>query len=324
MKNLSTWPTRLRYSGEESYEGVALAEIVRLGERQPIYAAGASNGFDAATYGPLYYLLGEHLVNLRTPSYFPLRMLSVIGMLGCAGCCGVIAFWIARNWLSLCLAPLAFLSYGMVTDHGIQALSDAPALALSFFGFLVAYRFQNTRSILWSVPFAILSFYIKPQYVGASAAVFLFLLFERRWRLAAEFAGLVAGLGVILFSYFQWISFAGQSFWRHFLLYQVTLFSWGRLGMALLVFALLYILPLIFGIEFLRVYRIPLVSCYLAIAIVLGLLTYAKNASGVHYFFETSFVLSAVITASIVKELFSRQHPLHLMIVLIIMLLAGQ
>lgn len=40
-RNLSTWPARLRYNGEESYEGVALAEMTGLARGEPIYARGA-------------------------------------------------------------------------------------------------------------------------------------------------------------------------------------------------------------------------------------------------------------------------------------------
>ena len=147
-RNLSTWPARLRYNGEESYEGVALAEMTRLGRGEAIYAAGARDHFDAATYGPLYYLLGKHLIRSLNPSYFPLRLLSLVGMLGCAAGCGILAFWLSQSYLALFLGPLVFLSYGMVTDHGLQALSDSAALLVSFTGFLVAYRLRNSRAVL--------------------------------------------------------------------------------------------------------------------------------------------------------------------------------
>ena len=110
-RNLSTWPARLRYSGEESYEGVALAEMTRLARGEPIYARGAADRFDAAAYGPLYYLLGKHLLSFVNPSYFPLRLLSVVGMLGCAAGCGILAFWLSQSYVALFLGPIVFLSY---------------------------------------------------------------------------------------------------------------------------------------------------------------------------------------------------------------------
>jgi hypothetical protein len=52
VRNVSSWPARIRYPGDGSYEGVALAETIHLRQGVPIYAAGAKDGFDAGTYGP--------------------------------------------------------------------------------------------------------------------------------------------------------------------------------------------------------------------------------------------------------------------------------
>src|SRR5215469_16513938 len=155
-RNLSSWRARLRYNGEESYEGVALAEMTRLGRGESIYAPGARDHFDAATYGPLYYLMGKHFVRFSNPSYLPLRLLSGVAMLGCAAGCGILAFWLTQSYLALFLGPMVFLSYGMVTDHGLQALSDGAALLVSFTGFLVAYRLRNSRAVLLAAPIMIL------------------------------------------------------------------------------------------------------------------------------------------------------------------------
>jgi hypothetical protein len=160
--------------------------------------------------------------------------------------------------------------------------------------------------------------------LGGPAAVLLFLLFERQWRRAAEFTGLSICCGLALFGYFQWVAFSGQAFWRHFLLYQATLLSWQRFAKAFFLFAFLFLLPLVFGIEYLRTNRNRLISCYLATAIVLGLLTYSKNASGVHYFFETALVVSSLVPALFAKELTTHGEPIDLLLILSIMLLAGQ
>jgi hypothetical protein len=131
-RNLATWPTRIRYPGEESYEGSAMVEIARLAQAVPIYAPPSSEGFAGATYGPLYYLAGARLVNPKRPSYLPLRLLSALGILGCAAGCGLLAFRLSRSHLAASLSPLIFLSYGIVTFHGVSALSDSVALFLFF------------------------------------------------------------------------------------------------------------------------------------------------------------------------------------------------
>src|SRR6516165_1299769 len=72
-----------------------------------------------------------------------------------------------QSYLAALLSPFMFLSYGMVTGHAVQALSDSVALCLSFAGFLVAFRFRARRGFLLLAAFImILGFYYKPQYVG--------------------------------------------------------------------------------------------------------------------------------------------------------------
>ena len=92
-RNLATWPIRLDYPGEENFnEVVQLAEMVRLRQGVRIYRPPSPGQFDPANYGPLYCLLGARLVDPEAPSYFPLRMSSVVGTLGCGAGCAVLAF----------------------------------------------------------------------------------------------------------------------------------------------------------------------------------------------------------------------------------------
>jgi hypothetical protein len=58
-RQLSQWSGRLRYPGEEDFiQGTPLTEMLYLPQGIPIYALPSADGFDAANYGPLYYLLG--------------------------------------------------------------------------------------------------------------------------------------------------------------------------------------------------------------------------------------------------------------------------
>jgi hypothetical protein len=323
-RNLSTWPAIINYPDDESYEGVVLATMIHLRQGVPIYAPGATGHFDGATYGPLYYLLGERLVNPQSPSYLPLRLLSAFAILGCAVCCGLLAFWLTGRPLAGWLSWFVFVSYGMVTGHGLLALSDSVALLLAFSGFLVAYRWRNSGAVLFAAPLMVLSFYYKPQYIAGSLAVLLYLALEKRYRQALEFAGLLAFCGLGLFALFQWVVFSGQAFWRHFLLYQSSLLSWHLLGRALFTFALLLLFPLIFAVEYLRRYFNKLLGCYLLLAVLAGLLTYSKKAGGVHYFFESVFLLCVLVPALLANRLARRVYPVELVLVLGLMLIAGQ
>jgi len=118
VRNIATWPPRLVYPGEESYEGYPLADIVHLLQGVPIYAPGAETGFSGGIYGPLYYLAGSRLVNPERPAYFPLRVLSMLGLLGCAACCGVLAYWLSRSYSAALLARwFSFLQNGRRHGH---------------------------------------------------------------------------------------------------------------------------------------------------------------------------------------------------------------
>jgi hypothetical protein len=323
-RNVSSWPARISYPGDENYEGVPLAEMIHLHEGIPIYAGDAKEGFDAATYGPLYYLIGEHLISSANPSYFPLRLLSATAILGCAAGCGLLAFWLTGSRMAACLSPVVFLAYGIATDHGVVALSDSMSLFLSFAGFLVAYRFRGSRAILFAAPFMVLGFYYKPQYIAGALAVLLYLFLEKRRRQAMEFAGLLAFCDLGLFALFQWVVFSGQAFWRHLLLYQTALLAWDMVWKAVFALVIFLLLPLVLAVAYLREEPNRLISCYLLVAVVLGLLTYCKQAGGIHYFFESVLIVSALVPALLVKRRMAPVCPLDLVLLLGIMLFAGQ
>jgi len=325
IRNIATWPARITYPGDEAYEGVALADMVHLRQGVPIYGAGAKDGFSDGTYGSLYYLLGERLINPAQPSYLPLRVLSILAMLGCAIGCAVLAFWLSRSYWVACLSPLVFLSYGMVTGHGILALSDAGAVFLALTGFLIAYGFRNDGRILLAAPVMILSFYYKPQYIAGPAAVMLFLVIEKRYKLASAFAGILAGCGIGLLGFFQFAVFPGQAYWRHFLFYQVPLLSWhGFVHRTLVATGVFIVLPSLFALEHLRFHRDTLLGCYLFFAVALGLFTYSKDASGLHYFFESILVFSVLLPAVIREKMAVRAHPMDLIAFLAVVLFMAQ
>lgn len=306
---VTTWPVRLRYPGElNDIEGMRLVEMLHLRRGVPIYALPSAERFDASIYGPLYYLLGARLIDTSAPDYLPLRLLSTCGTLGLAAGCGALAFWLTRRALAAALAPLVFLSYGFVTRHGTSARSDVVAVLLAFIGFLLAFRFQRNRRILLAFPFMLLSFFYKPQYVAGPLAVMLFLLIERRRLEAAGFAMLLAAGGLGLLGFFQFLIFPGQAFFHHFLLYNVTPFSWQQFKYAgLMFFALAMLVPLLLGLEFLRGHRHRLLACYLACAVGLALVTVAKVGSDAHYWLESVLALSALVAALAAERAAARQ-----------------
>lgn len=324
VRNLSTWRTRLTYPGDESYEGCALGDTVRLAQGVPIYAPPSDEGFVGATYGPLYYLVGSHLISPVNPSYLPLRLLSALAILGIAVCCSMLAFWVTRSRLAAALSPLVFLSYGVVTFHGISALSDSVALLFVFSGFLVAYRFRDSSALLFSAPLMCLGFYYKPQYIAGSLAVMIFLFIEKRFTRLLRFLGVLALFGFGMLGIFEWVVFPGQELWRHFFLYHVTVLSWYQFKIGLLVYVLMFGAAVLLVFEYLRTCQDRMLTCYMACAVVLGLITIARATAFIQYFFDTIFLVSVLVPALFARKIREGSFPADVLFLLAIALFAGQ
>jgi len=305
-RQVAPWPARLRYPGElDPVEGRELADMVLLGKGGPVYAPASPERFNAAGYGPLFYLLGSRLIDPQNPAYPPLRMLSTLAALGLAAGCGLLAFWLARSFLAAVIAALIFFAYKFATMFGVVVHSDTVALLLWFGGFLVAYRFRASRKILWAVPLMTLGLFYKGQFVAAFLAVLLFLLLEKRFRLAATFAGLLVSAAVSLFLVFQFVIFRGQAFWLHALAYNAIPFSLNRSLLWGSVLGIMYAVPTVVAGLYLRACPNKLLACYLDWAVVLPLLTIGKRGSSLNYSFELLLVLCPLVAASLARSIAS-------------------
>jgi hypothetical protein len=324
VRNVSSWPARISYPGEESYEGAALAETARLGQGIPIYSPPSPQGFAGATYGPLFFLVGSRLIDPKNPSYFRLRLLSALAILGCATGCGLLAFWLTSSYVAAYLGPLVFLAYGIVTFHGVAALSDNVALFLFFSGFLVAYRFRDNRAILFAIPLITLGFFYKQQFIAGTLAVMAYLVLQKSYIRLVQFVGLLAASGLGMLAFFQWVVFPKQEFWRHFLLYQTTLFTWHQFLSGLINFILMFAAPVLLGFEYLRGDPNRMIRCYLTCAVLLGLLTIGKESAFIQYFYESILLISVLIPALLVRRLAERRGALEVVVLMGIALLIGQ
>ncbi len=302
--NLSTWPSRLRYPGEldgDGTEGMRLAEMQHLRQGVPAYAPASPDRFDAMIYGPLYYWLGARLIDPQNVSYRPMRIVSLLALLGCVAGAGFLAFWLTRRRLAAILAALLLLSYGFVSLKGLSVRCDMAGLALVFWGFIVAYRNRARPAILYSAPLILLGLFFKQQFVAAPLAVFIFLILEKRYRNAAWFAGLLAASGAALLATFQFVVYPGQSTMLHLVQYNAIQFSWDRFGFGLLLLAVIFGVPLLLALEFLRRHPHRLLSAYLGCAVLVAVASLAKEGSGTGYFLEPLLILCAPLAGLIVE-----------------------
>jgi hypothetical protein len=322
---VSTWPLRLRYPGEIGLvEGVPLAEMIHLRQGVRIYDPPLPERFDGAVYGPLYYLLGSRLINPDAPAYFPLRVLSMLATLGLAGCGGILAYWLARSYLAGLLAALIFLSCGFVTFYGASSRADSLALLLMVAGVLWMYRFRESRLLLAGVPLMLAGFFYKQQFVAGPLAVVAFLVLEKQFRRAWQLAGILALGGLGLLALFQWVVFPGQAFLRHFFLYNILLFSRQQFVGGLIIFGVTLLVPLLVGLEFLRVRPNRFLACYLVIAVLMALSAVSKEGSDTNYFLEPILIVSVLFAALVAKRVFEAGRVGELLVLLVVAILTNQ
>lgn len=324
-RHLASWPARLRYPGElNSVEGRELAEMTLLREGEPVYAPASPTRFDSTNYGPLFYLLGSRLVDPLAPAYRPLRVLAMLATVALAAACGVLAWWMTGSRAAAALASLMFLAYDFVTAFGLCARPDSLALLLGFSGFLVAYRFQGSSKILWSIPFMVLGAYYKQQFVVAPLAVGLFLVLEKRFRTALQFAVLLAASGLGLLAAFEFLVFPRQAFLLHFLAYNRIPFSgWeGLLWLRQLVIILL--IPGLMALRSLQLRPNKLLACYFGWAVVLLPMMIAKKGTQMNYCFELILVLCPLVASLVMMRLSNPLRAAPLVYLLGVALALGQ
>lgn len=321
--NVVSWPVKLKYPGEENLaEGVPLLEMLHMREGTRIYDPPSATKFDAPSYGPLYYLLGSRLIDPQAPAYLRLRLLSMAGMLGCAAGCALLAFWLAGDAIAAVLAAFLFLSYRFVTLYGVSDRCDLVALCLCYSGFLVVYRLQDSRRLLWAVPLFLAGLFYKQQFVAAPIAILLFLMLSRRRRLALEFAAWLTVGSLATAAFFQFVVFRGQAFLRYFAIYVGALpLSRHRFGLGAFVFAVFFLFPIIVGIEFLRRHRDKLIGCYLGLALPLSLVMFAKQGSDVNYFLECALILIPLFAALIAEQIGDTLRAAELLFLLVLTLI---
>jgi hypothetical protein len=318
-RQLSAWPVRFRYPGEWcGIEGMRLAEMQHLRQGIPIYAPASAERFDATIYGPLYYLVGSRLIDPDKPAYLPLRLLAALGTLGCSVAAGWLAFRVSGRTFAAALAPLIFLSYGFVSFYGTSARADSWALLLTFCGVLVGHQLRENSKILFAAPFLLLSLFYKQQFAAAPAAILLFLILERRFRLAATFGAVMVSGAAGLLALFQFVVFRGQDFFLHFLRYNLLPFSWLQFRGGLLIFGLLFLIPILVGLESLRVHRDKLLACYLGGAVGFALLGMGKVGSDTNYFLECIFLLSVLFAALLARSIAEPARATELLVLLVV------
>ena len=293
---LSKWPNRLRYPGEEdAAEGTQLSEMVHLRRGVQIYRVPSGGEFDGAVYGPLCYLLGAAVINPDHPSYLPLRLLSLFGTIGLTVVSALFVFTLTNSRWGGALAALLLLASAYVARYGISARADMVALLLAFTGYFIFYRHRDSRTALVvAAALMLLSFFYKQQFIGAPLSVFSFLVMSRRFRRALEFALLMALGGLGLVAIFNFLVFPHQAFLLHFITFNHLPFEKSLIVPEILMFVIPLFVPLLGSADFVDRHGDKLIACYAVIASAGYFLLLLSSGSGA----DTNRCLEAVVVLS--------------------------
>jgi hypothetical protein len=176
-------------------EGTILAAVERM-EREPISSRWLDGPvYTLSPYGPGYYKLVQAATHLLPwqRSLIPGRLISLLATLATAG---LIAFAVCKQTKSIDLGILCVILlllspviHVWATPHRVDPLAVLLALA--------AYMAIGVRrlGVVLSACAVVLASLVKQNMAFAAAAVFLYLLTQKRFKAATAYAILVAGLG---------------------------------------------------------------------------------------------------------------------------------
>lgn len=118
--------------------------------------------------------------------------------------------------------------------------------------------------------------------------------------------------------------FPGEAFFTHFYFYNLLPFSWAQFNGGVIIFAILFVVPLLVGLEFVRVHRDGFFACYLSAAVILALFAVGKEGSDTNYFLESIIILAALFAALLAERIAQPARAIELLVLLTVTLFAGQ
>jgi hypothetical protein len=107
-------------------------------------------------------------------------------------------------------------------------------------------------------------------------------------------------------------------------LYNLLPFSWTQFEGGVIVFGVLFVVPILVGLEFLRVHRDRFFACYLPAAAILVVLAVGKEGSDPNYFLESILILAALFAALLAERIAQPARAVELLVLLAVTLFAGQ
>ncbi|MCP4537416.1 MAG: hypothetical protein GY832_09750 [Chloroflexi bacterium] len=307
-------------------EAPLVDQAMRLAAGQSIYRSDLSSPpYTISNYPPLYPLSMVPFVKLFGPSFWTGRVISLLSTLASAVFLARIVYAYSQDRLAAIITGLLFLSIPYVVGWSPFARVDMFALALSTAGLYVVVRWPATRrGLVISALLLVAAIYTRQSYgLAAPLAAFVWLLTQDRQQ-ALKLAGLVGGIGLILFLILNLLT--GGGFFYHVVTANVNEFDietvtrhWRDLREMASILLVIGGVSLFFAPRRVKVW--PLLIPYL-IGSCISAVTIGKIGSNVNYLLELCAALTLVAGALLA---WSRERPwLRTLMFILLMLQVGQ
>ena len=179
-----------------------------VGENSPsgIYFQIGEPTYVQTPYTPIFYLVTGVLYKVFGPSFLVGRLVSLFAGIGSGIFCGLIVKEVTKSkWFGL-LGGCLFLVPPINRAWPLFIHVDCLGMFFSLMGTYIVVKYLNTRKMLWAVIPYLLALFTKQIFITAPLAVIIYLLLTKKWKLNAQFIGLMTVGGVALIGLFQWLS----------------------------------------------------------------------------------------------------------------------
>jgi hypothetical protein len=271
-------------------EGVDLSGALRVMNEQALYPSSHAFPVIIYQYGPVYYYVGAWLLKWFGVAFAPLRLLTVVSAVAVAGLVALLLHHLTASWKLALSFGFMFVTISLVQDWLPLARVDMPGIALTLAGLYLYSRFRDQWYL--SIPFFLGAIFCKYTLVAAPSACFLDLLFQKRVKQAAGFAGslgLLSGLAFLGFA-----SRTGGGFAFDTLASHTDPFTFGRalhfFQLAVFQYPLLFVLGVGLPLQNLRRKVATLPSLYLTLS-TLTLISAGKFGSDTNHMIEWTAIL---------------------------------
>lgn len=289
-------------------EGMTCWTANFIGQGMSLYPEVGSTQLVTNPHPPVYFLVTGGLSSVFGPSLLTGRIVSLLcGLLICGLVFLLVRKLTGNTWVGV-ISALLVTSLSVFRYLSILYRMDTMGLMFVLAGVYMFVKYEGKgKLIFWSIPFFLLAFFTKQNFITAPIVVCIYLL-VKNWRMALKYTGILVGglvgllaIGGLLTGgqmlvhnfLYMWYSLVDRGVWTYGIAHsQEILVSYYPIWIAI---------GLYFGYKIFKRESLSLVDIYfIVVALILVGLT-GKGGSAFHYGLET-FVVGSVLVGILLAK----------------------